>query len=242
MAEPRRARVTIRCFREDYGLPLPDASAELLPNDPVIGQVLHNAATFPQGLKRILSVESPLIYRVRFARQRAAAWLEDDLGIIWVLAIGVRKDDSPSDDFYTHVEHLHEAQRLLPSKDDYLRDLIEASARLLKALPSEIACVVSQATGKRGTDFEARLGGTIRVRICVEQEDGLDVVWVAVACLDVHTNPVPDGVRDVIFAHFETALAPAEWEDIGSWRGGAQLRYYECCRYAVKEAPASSDQ
>lgn len=89
----RRTRVTLRCLREDLGLDLPPVEIDLGGLDHVLlGEARRVAPTAPRGQKRILSIEHPLIYRVRHGRWRGATWLESDAARFWLCAGAQRAD------------------------------------------------------------------------------------------------------------------------------------------------------
>lgn len=228
----RRVRVTLRCYQEDLGLPLPGIAVELVPDHALVDEAARHSDTAPKGLKRIACVHSPPVFRLRYSRYRGAVWVDKANDILWLLAVGIRKAGS-EDDAFELVERLHESGRLMPTKDDRFRDEMESASRLLGALPEEVARVVAKARANPSSTIATRMAGNIAVRVCVEPGDDLEVIWVAVACLDVRKAPVRPEIRDMIFTHFERELEPAEWEDTGSWPGG-RLKFYECCRYALR--------
>lgn len=65
----RRTRVTIRCVREDLGLDLSTVEVDLGGLDhPLVAEARRIAPSAPRGQKRVLSIEHPLVYRIRHAR------------------------------------------------------------------------------------------------------------------------------------------------------------------------------
>lgn len=83
----RRTRVTLRCLREDLGLERPPVEVDLPGLDhPLIAEARRLAPAAPRGQKRILSIEHPLVYRLRHGRWRGATWLEADDARFWFLA------------------------------------------------------------------------------------------------------------------------------------------------------------
>lgn len=53
--------------------------------------------TSPQGQKRVLSIDHPLVYRIRVSGHRGVTWVEDDRSIVWLCAARRREQDSESD-------------------------------------------------------------------------------------------------------------------------------------------------
>src|SRR5579862_2552612 len=120
---PRRVRVTLCCLTEDLGLAVPSPDVELGDlSHPLVGEAWRIAPASPRGQKRILSIDRPLVYRLRFSDQRGAAWLDVEAGILWLLAVAKREARS-DDDAYAYFVDFHRAGRLLPTEDDYLFEL-----------------------------------------------------------------------------------------------------------------------
>jgi hypothetical protein len=64
----RRTRVTLRCVREDLGVALPSVERDLGALDhPLIVEARRVAPSAPRGQKRILSIDSPLVYHATAA-------------------------------------------------------------------------------------------------------------------------------------------------------------------------------
>jgi len=83
----RRTRVTLRCVREDLELDVPPVEVALGSLDhALVAEARRLAPSAPRGQKRILSIERPLVYRIRHARWRGATWLETGEGRFWLCA------------------------------------------------------------------------------------------------------------------------------------------------------------
>ncbi|MDA8386690.1 MAG: hypothetical protein M0Z88_10620 [Actinomycetota bacterium] len=129
MTEMRRARPTIRCLVEDLGVELPELSVDLGDvDDPWMDEVRRVALESPTGQKRILSIDHPLVYRLRVSSERGATWVDEE-GVVWLCAVRRREEGSDGDTFAWFAE-LHRAGRLLPTDDDRRRDQAEEVLRL----------------------------------------------------------------------------------------------------------------
>jgi hypothetical protein len=98
---PRRARLTLRCLREDLALPLPRADAPL---DEVAHPLLAKAAERFAGdqasQERIAAIDDQVLFKVKVQRWRGAVWFDGE--IAWLVAAGQREEGSP-DDFYASL-------------------------------------------------------------------------------------------------------------------------------------------
>ena len=66
-------------------------------DQPLIGEARRLALAAPRGQKRILSIERPLVYRLRHGRWRGATWLETEAARFWLCAGAQREADSGED-------------------------------------------------------------------------------------------------------------------------------------------------
>ena len=207
--------MTLRCLREDLGLEVPSVEADLGSIDhPLAAEARRIAPTAPRGQKRVLSIDRPLIYRLRHGRWRGATWLETDALRFWLCAAAQREEDS-RDDAYEVFTALHEAGRLLPDDDDRLRDALERNARIIDAAAAEIPSVLEQASVDRGDDVSVRIAELVDMRLHVPAAG--DEVWVAIATQAADGRFVEDRLRDVLFAvvfdaaRAEVAEPRADW-------------------------------
>lgn len=72
----------------------------------LVGEARRLAVTAPRGQKRILSIEHPLVYRVRHGRWRGATWLESDAALFWLCA-GAQREEGSGEDAYEQFAALH---------------------------------------------------------------------------------------------------------------------------------------
>lgn len=153
-APDRRTRVTLRCLREDLGLAVPPVEVDLGRLDhPLVVEARRVAPTAPRVQKRVLSIDHPLVYRLRHRRWRGATWLETDPGRFWLCAAAQRKEGS-RDDAYELFAALHDAGRLLPDDDDHLRDALERNTRVIDAAAADIPAALEEASTNPGSEAE----------------------------------------------------------------------------------------
>ncbi len=70
----RRGRPTLRCLTSDLGIPVPELDVDLSDlGHPILNELRRVAPTSPKGQKRILSIDNPLVYRIRVSSRRIAA-------------------------------------------------------------------------------------------------------------------------------------------------------------------------
>lgn len=232
---PRRVRVTLRCLSDDLDIPLPSSDIDLGQLDhPLVEECRRLAELAPRGQKRILSIDHPLVYRVSYGRWRGASWVDEDHKLFWLLAAELREEGS-LDDAYVHFESLHDANKLLPTRDDYLRDRVEDGARVLAAIKVELPGAITAAREQQGTDHTVLLLGQVEVIIQVRHDEGIEMVWMAVSARDPEGNVVNVRLRDLIFAVAERILGDAEWEWTGEWPSDRELRWFERARLALRE-------
>jgi hypothetical protein len=116
----------------------------------------------PTGQKRILSIEHPLVYRIRVSSHRGATWVDehvvdtDERVIVWLCAAHGREAGS-DDDAYVYFAELHSSDELLPDSDDRLRDRAEAAIRLYRGLSADLILLLDAALAERGTERWCRL-------------------------------------------------------------------------------------
>lgn len=228
------SRITLRCFSEDFGLALPDVDSELTADHPIADELVTRAPTAPAGLKRILAIDAPLVYRLQRGRHRGAVWPDEHRDVLWLLAARLRRQGSP-EDAYAHFTRLHEAGRLLPTPDDAARIRLEAAARRYRRFSAEIPAAVGKARESVGHCIAAVLDDVIPCRMLLVTGEACDELWVAVATVDLSGAGVETRTRDIVFAMVESAAGPGEWEAVSEWPDG-DLSWFEVARYGLLEA------
>jgi hypothetical protein len=231
----RRTRVTLRCLRDDLKLELPPVEVDLAGLDHVlVGEARRLAPTAPRGQKRILSIEHPLVYRVRHGRWRGATWLEDDAVRFWLCA-GAQREEGSGEDAYEQFAALHRAQRLLPDADDRLRDALERNARIIDAARDSIDAALPEAFDRRGHDIAVSFAGLVDARLHVVTSG--EEVWVAIATQATDGRFVEERLRDVLFGLVLAAAEADLWEPRADWPSG-ELAWFEVARLGLRESPS----
>lgn len=104
----RRARLTVRCLVDDLGIELPGLDMDLGDIDhPLLEEVRRLAPTSPQGQKRILAIDHPLVYRIRVSDYRVVTWVDEEYDIVWLYAAR-RREEGSEEDAYRYFQHLNE--------------------------------------------------------------------------------------------------------------------------------------
>jgi hypothetical protein len=231
----RRTRVTLRCLREDLELELPTVEVDLGNLEhPLMDEARRITPTSPQGQKRVLSIERPLVYRIRHSRWRGATWVEKDAARVWLCA-GAYREDGSNDDAYEVFAALHEAGRLLPNDDDRLRDELERNARILDDTAASIGRVLAEAFEHRGSDVSACFGELIDTRLHVTAAG--EEVWVAIATQATDGRFVEERLRAALFALVLEAAEATLWEPRADWPLG-ELEWFEVARLGLLDPPS----
>jgi len=218
-------------LREDLDVELPPVEVDLGGLDhPLIGEARRLAPAASRGQKRILSIERPLVYRLRHGRWRGATWLEAEAARFWLCASAQREENS-GEDAYEIFAALHQTGRLLPDDDDRLRDELERNARIIDAAASLIPSVLVDAFANRDRDIAARFGGLIDVRLHVT--DPGEEVWVAIATQATDGRFVEERLRDVLFGLVLEAAEADLWEPRADWPSG-ELAWFEVARLGLR--------
>jgi len=230
-----RVRVTLRCFTDDMDYLMPDWDEELTPeDDPLVREAVAHADTAEETLKRILCIPKPLVYRVRHSRKRGAVWLDREAGILWLLAAETREEDS-NEDAYEYFQYLHQAGRLLPTEDDYLRDRAEVIVRFNRRAPMDVEGALDAARSNSGEDQEVVIGGTLPARICVVEDEDLEELWVMVSCRDIHGDNVDRKLAQVVMVYFEEQVESGAWEIVDEWRDGRKVPHHYVAKYGLSD-------
>ncbi len=227
--------MTLRCLHEDLKLELPPVEVDLGGLEHVlVGEARRLAPTAPRGQKRILSIEHPLVYRVRHGRWRGATWLEAEAARYWPCA-GAHREEGSGEDAYEQFAALHRAQRLLPDKDDLLRDALKRNARIIDAASDSIDAALAEAFDRRGQDIAVSFAGLVDARRHVVTSG--EEVWVAIATQATDGRFVEERLRDVLFGLVLTAAEAEEWESRADWPSG-ELAWFEVARLGLRESPS----
>jgi hypothetical protein len=204
----RAIRPTLRCLREDLGLPIPPAGDPLDEIDhPLLAKAREQFTDLDTPHERIAAIDDNVLFKVKVRRWRGAVWTEELLA--WLVAAGWREAGSP-DDFYAaaavqgrtararysaeHKPSLTTDTRtahLLPDRDDRLRYRLEAGLRFVRHLEQIIPDLVRDSL-RDGHEHQAEID-TFSLGIQVRAEYGHET-YVAIRI----TGSVPDNITKVI--------------------------------------------
>jgi len=228
-----RSRPTIRCLVDDLGIELPGLDVDLGDaNHPLMTELRRIAPTSPRGQKRILSIDHPLVFRIRASDFRGATWVDEERSVVWLCA-GRRREEGSEDDAFKWFAELHQAGSLLPNDDDVLRDRAEGVTRLQRALRAAIIALFDEASADPGTEYGANLGEWMPARILVLEGGGVQEIWCALGIQAVDGSFVRSELRDLLFAALEDYFVPAVFEVRGDWPTG-NLGWAEVVRYWIR--------
>lgn len=181
------ARPTLRCLREDLGLPLPPVTVPLDETDhPIVAKATEQFADEETKHERIRAVDDQVFFKVKVERWRGAVWMDADLP--WLVAAGRREDGSGSD-FYAALEAEGRASRarhnaahtealktatstghLLPAREDHIRYRAEAGVRFVRRLRTTLLDL-TRATLRDGREHAVDFD-TFTLGLQVRADDG----------------------------------------------------------------------
>lgn len=184
------------------------------------------------GQKRILSIEHPVVYRLRHSTQRGLTWVDTEHRIVWLCAVH-RREHGSDDDAYAWFGRLHADGRLLPSADDLLRDRVESVTRLQRGLRTELLRMVDHAVLRAGTEITIDLGHYLPARALVLPGDGVEEIWCALSSRATDGSQVRAALRDILFAALESHFPAAVFEVRRDWPGGV-LGWWEAVRLGLR--------
>lgn len=218
-------RPTIRCLRQDLGLPVPPARLPLDEIDhPLLRKAAEQFAAEDTPHERIRSIDDVVLFKVKTGRWRGAVYSDDDAEAAvkdWLVAAGSREEGSP-DDFYAalHSEARAARQRynaehdkplktdtrtthLLPAADDHDRYLLEEATRFARRLNAVVRDLVVGSL-RDGHEHAADFPG-FRLGIIVRAEEGHES-YVAIRI----TGSVPRNLASTILDRVP-GCDPAAW-------------------------------
>jgi len=147
------------------------------------------------------------------------------------LCAGAQREEGSGEDAYEQFAALHRDQRLLPDKDDLLRDALERNARIIDA-------ALAEAFDRQGHDIAISFAGLIDARLYVAVSG--EEVGVAIATQATDGRFVEERLRDVLFGLVLTAAEAEEWEPRADWPSGELARFKVAC-LGLRESPSSSE-
>jgi hypothetical protein len=185
------------------------------------------------GQKRILSIGSPMVFRLRVSDERGATWVDENLNVVWLCAVQ-RREEGSDDDAFAWFAGLHGSGQLLPTDDDRLRDDAEAVLRFHKTLTSDLLQLVDSALADVERELNVDLGEWLPCRVLVRDGDSLQEIWCALSTRGNDGNFVPENQRDLLFAELERYLHPAMFEARNDWPTGG-VEWWEVVRFGVRQ-------
>lgn len=229
----RRSRPTLRCLNSDLGLKTPTLDVDLGSLDhPWFNELRRAAPVSPRGQKRVLSIERPLVYRLRVSDERGATWVDDDRDVLWLCAVR-RRETGSKDDAFVWFADLHAAGKLLPTDDDQLRDDAEKVLLLQRQLSAELHALVDEARTLPGVELTTNVAQTIPCRVLVLGDDEIDEIWCALSVRTSLGEIIRPELRDILFARLEEHLAPVTFESRSDWPTG-NVAWYETVRLGLR--------
>ena len=229
----RRSRPTLRCLTDDLGIEIPGLEVDLgVLDHPLLAELRRVTPTSPDGQKRILSIDHPLVYRIRVSSGRGVTWFEETKQVVWLCAARRREQDS-DDDAYRHFARLHASAQLLPDDDDDMRDRAEAAIRLQRGVTADLLDLVNVALTDEGNENHRDLGDWLPCRILVLHSDDVEEIWCALSVRGTDGSFVPEPIRDLLFAALEQHVAPALFEARNDWPDG-DAEWFEVVRLAMR--------
>jgi hypothetical protein len=233
MLDNHRPRPTLRCLTEDLDLNIPPLDVDLGKiGHPWLDELRRIAPTSPLGQKRILSIDRPMVYRLRASSHRAATWVDDEHGIVWLCAVHRRQEGS-GDDAYAWFARLHADGQLLPADDDRLRDRAEAVIRLQRGLTSELLQLADEALIRQGTELRSDLGRYLPCRVLALGGSGVEEIWCALSVRAADGTHIADELRNILFAALEVHFPDAIFEVRSDWPTG-HVAWWETVRLGLR--------
>lgn len=230
----RRGRPTLRCLRVDLGLKVPPLRDRLDDIDhPWIDEVRRIAPESPTGQKRILSIASPLVYRLRVSTERGATWLDTPLSVVWLCAVHKREADSDNDAF-EYFQGLHARGELLPTDEDHRRLRAESAVALARELSAALIAVVERAIASPNHEVNQDLSDWMPCRVLVRDSGGMQEIWCGLCVVSVDGSHIDERLRNAMLIDLERHLSPIEMETRGDWVTGEAAPWYELVRYGIR--------
>jgi hypothetical protein len=228
----RRARPTLRCLEQDLHIGVPPLS-QLLDDlaNPWMVELRRVAPSSPKGQKRILSIDEPLVFRLRISSGRGATWVDEP--VVWLCGVHGRQEDS-DDDAFNYFQGLHAAGNLLPTEPDRLRLRAEDVLILANELTEALVSIIDRAISAPDVELAVDLCEWMPCRVLVRESRGLQEVWCGLRVLSVDDEYIDEKLRNVLFIRMEEHLAPIAMEAREDWASGDPVPWFETVRYGVR--------
>jgi hypothetical protein len=166
--------VTGRCLTEDLGLPNEACKAaveDLRTAHELIDCFVEKRRSSTSGQEVIRTLAPTLIaYSLHCGRWRGASWFHEDLGVVWLLAMAIHRDDS-REDAYEVFGELQARRRLMPTEADVRNELARRSRDWAQSLVSDLRSARQIALDHPNDVHQFELGGRVQIRLVYEPGD-----------------------------------------------------------------------
>lgn len=214
-------------------MPVPGLDVDLSDLDyPILNELRRVAPTSPKGQKRILSIDNPLVYRIRVSSHRGATWIDEAAQVVWLCAAR-RREEGSDGDAYAWFAQLHGRGHLLPTADDALLDRAEAAIRRQRELTRDLLALLDKALTTPGEEQSQDLGGWAPCRALMIRSEGAEEIWCALSTRAVDGAFIQPQVRDLLFAALEAHVATALFEVRADWPTG-HLDWAEIVKLGIR--------
>jgi hypothetical protein len=188
--------------------PLPSPN-ELLDDieGPWMDELRRIAPTAPTSQKRILSIGTPMVHRLRVSSERGATWIDAARNVVWLCAVHKREADSDDEAVYAHTQ-------------------------LTKALME----LFEVALNEPGKTQEAALCDLVPCRLVATQGNGLQEVWCSLCLQTTSGEFINEKRREYLFAELERRCAPSVVEIQDCWIDGEEVPWFESVRLLIRES------
>lgn len=199
-------RITGRCLEEDLNASA-EADFEAVRGLEIVKAFVGECAEKANGTRQVspLRCGQEIWVLARGNDHRGATLHRPDQQVLWLLAYA-RHRSGQSDDFFPFCKELDKQERLLPTKDDYKRMVVERDRRFVDAVRVEAPLILREARSCEG-EYRCTAGGSLGASVSVEFDGELDATAITVA---FQANEIEYEQALVLLA----ALTPSAWEPI----------------------------
>jgi hypothetical protein len=208
--------VTSRCDRDLERLPRDIA-------DDIVDKFILGRTLAPETGERIRDLIDRPCYSLHAGRYRAATWYDRARDVVWLLAAGVHREDSP-EDFYQEVARLEHAGQLYPADSDHARVGSVQRAQRLKGEAADLRRLREQALGSPdGGRLEYTSPHGLYAQVWAETVPGLALLALRVRIARRTGLFIADFEWALILSGPLTAAAEQKDDPDGDWK----FRYFE---------------
>ncbi len=190
LCEEWELRVTGRCLEEDLGRS-PASTFESLLGIEIVKE-FTNARSDRTGDRKLISglrTGVPVWILSRGHDHRGATVFDEEQHVVWLLAYGRHRSNSP-DDFYKYCPRLDAADRLLPTEDDYERLFDDRGERFVDGLMVEAPLYLKEARDRQ-VEISVLIGGEMGAKLAIEVAGEAEATSIAVSLETLAGDHVP---------------------------------------------------